>query len=899
MAVLSRDGVSIKTPFVSLARSIVYSHRQDTSYLNRTRVQAPAYSVPEVPDVTQYTYEDSSLNPTGRDASDDGTNGTTNFINRKNYRKNNILISTLNTRTISQVSRKLELINSASKNHADVICLQEHRIYHEANEELLIKKLENYHLITSSATKNSCNASVSGVGILISSDAYKACISIEKVSDRIVIMMLNGNPLTTIINCYSPTNASSEEDVTEFYKELTTVVSAVPAHNMLFICGDFNAKLGTDNALFSYHTETNRNGDLLNEFANQFNLTAANTNFQKKSSKLWSFTYPGGVHAQLDYILVRRKWQRSIKDCQAYNSFENVGSGHRIVSCKCKMSYRSTKPPPKDPMKSIDWKRVIRDGNLRHNFAVAVHNRYQLLLDEIPDRNPSNEYNALIRANREVSLNTLPKRPKLSSMGNKYTTCSSTPDIQQCREKQKTASITNRTSPTTNTRKQLQEAKEELDEMYKLKLESLIQEKTMTLEKEHEQKKHSSSWKTLREITNKKTIPLTRLKGANSKERLYKWFQHFKNLLGTPEIDTSSFETDPFFNKKISNPLPISTKPFSLHELRKSLENVKISKAPGLDGIPAFLWKELLYFCNKTFEGNKPEAFSTSCLKPIPKTGDLGSTDNYQEISLTAIASKIYNSMLLSRISKYIEPILRHNQNGFRKGRSTLPQILAIRRIIEEIKIAKKEESLIFIDFSKAFDSISRSKMFHILSLYGIPPQIIDAMKIVYENASCVIQSPDGTTEPFLTFHGVLQGDTLAPYLFVIVVDYILRQSVDNIHTNGITIKKQTSRRHPSKHLTDLDYADDMALISDTLPKAQELLNSLKKASNKIGLFLNAKKTKYMTINVDANHPPVTAQSGQVLEEVLDFKFLGSYIADSRKDFMTRKGQAWDVCNKL
>ena len=737
-----------------------------------------------------------------------------------------------------------------------------------------------YHLITSSATNNSCYASVGGVGILISSDAYKTCISIEKISDRIVIMALNGNPLTTIINCYSPTNASSEEDVSEFYKELTTVVSAVPAHNMLFICGDFNAKLGTGNALFSYHTETNRNGDLLNEFANQFHLTAANTNFQKKSSKLWSFTYPGGVHAQLDCILVRRKWQRSIKDCQAYNSFENVGSDHRIVSCKCKMSYWSTKPPPKDPMKSIDWKRVIGDGNLRHDFAVAVHNRYQLLLDEIPDRNPSNEYDALITANREVSLNTLPKRPKLSPMGNKYTTCSSTPDIQQCREKLKAASITNRTSPTTNTRKQLQEAKEEPDEMYKLKLESLIREKTMTLEKEHEQKKHSRSWKTLREITNKKAIPLTRLKGANSKERLDKWFQHFKNLLGTPEIDTSSFETDPFFNKKISNPLPISTKPFSLHELRKSLENVKISKAPGLDGIPAFLWKEpifheeLLYFCNKTFEGNKPEAFSTSCLKPIPKTGDLGSTDNYRGISLTAIASKIYNSMLLSRISKYIEPILRNNQNGFRKGRSTLPQILAIRRIIEEIKIAKKEASLIFIDFSKAFDSISRSKMFHILSLYGIPLQIIDAMKIVYENASCVVQSPDGTTEPFLTFQGVLQGDTLAPYLFVIVVDYILRQSVDNIHTNGITIKKQTSRRHPSKHLTDLDYADDMVLISDTLPKAQELLNSLEKASNKVGLFLNAKKTKYMTINVDANHPPVTAQSGQVLEEVLDFKYL-------------------------
>ena len=131
------------------------------------------------------------------------------------------------------------------------------------------------------------------------------------------------------------------------------------------------------------------------------------------------------------------------------------------------------------------------------------------------------------------------------------------------------------------------------------------------------------------------------------------------------------------------------------------------------------------------------------------------------------------------------------------------------------------------------------------------------------------VQYPDGTTEPFLTFQGVIQGETLAPYLFVIVVDYIIRQVIDTIHTNGIAVKKRTSRRHPSKHLTDLDNAGEMELISDTLPKAQELLHSLEIASNKVGLFLNAKKTNYMIINVDDNCPQLLLKMAMSWEKYL------------------------------
>ena len=63
----------------------------------------------------------------------------------------------------------------------------------------------------------------------------------------------------------------------------------------------------------------------------------------------------------------------------------------------------------------------------------------------------------------------------------------------------------------------------------------------MTLEQEHEQKQNSSTGKTPLRNHQQEGCSLTRPRGANEKERLDKWFQHFKNLLGNPEVDTSSF----------------------------------------------------------------------------------------------------------------------------------------------------------------------------------------------------------------------------------------------------------------------------------------------------------------------------------------------------------------------
>ena len=210
--------------------------------------------------------------------------------------------------------------------------------------------------------------------------------------------------------------------------------------------------------------------------------------------------------------------------------------------------------------------------------------------------------------------------------------------------------------------------------------------------------------------------------------------------------------------------------------------------------------------------------------------------------------AKIYKALLRNRIEPKIDNILRKNQNGFRKNRSTTSQISTIRRILEGVRAKNLQATLIFVDFTKAFDSIHRGKMEQILLAYGIPKETVAAITILYRNTKVKVRSPDGDTEYFDMVAGILQGDTLAPYLFIICLDYVLRTSIDKIRENGFELTKK-SRRYPAKTITDTDYAYDIAILANTPDQAETLMHSLERAAAGIGLYVNAHKTEYMCYN--------------------------------------------------
>ena len=105
--------------------------------------------------------------------------------------------------------------------------------------------------------------------------------------------------------------------------------------------------------------------------------------------------------------------------------------------------------------------------------------------------------------------------------------------------------------------------------------------------------------------------------------------------------------------------------------------------------------------------------------------------------------------------------------------------------------------------------------MEQILLAYGLPKETVAAIMMLYRNTKVKVRSPDGDTDYFDIVANVLQGDTLAPYLFIICLDYVLRTSVDKMKENGFKLTKERSRRCHTQTITDVDYADDIALLAN------------------------------------------------------------------------------------
>jgi hypothetical protein len=91
-------------------------------------------------------------------------------------------------------------------------------------------------------------------------------------------------------------------------------------------------------------------------------------------------------------------------------------------------------------------------------------------------------------------------------------------------------------------------------------------------------------------------------------------------------------------------------------------------------------------------------------------------------------------------------------------------------------------------------------------------PSVVRAISATYANTTAKVLSPDGETEPFPILAGVLLGDTLAPYIFIIVLDYALRRAIEgNKEQFGFTVTPRKSRRIGA--IVKTNFADDIALV--------------------------------------------------------------------------------------
>ena len=211
---------------------------------------------------------------------------------------------------------------------------------------------------------------------------------------------------------------------------------------------------------------------------------------------------------------------------------------------------------------------------------------------------------------------------------------------------------------------------------------------------------------------------------------------------------------------------------------------------------------------------------------------------------------KIFNRVILNRLKNAVDPKLRDNQAGFRRGRSCTDQIATLRIILEQSLEWRSPLYVNFVDYEKAFDSVDRTSLWKLLRHYGVPDKIVSLIRNSYEGMSCKVVHGQQLSESFQVQTGVRQGCLLSPFLFLLAIDWIMKETTSQ-GRNGI----RWTLMGPNTQLDDLDFADDLALLSSTRQQMQVKTNIRAEKSAQIGQHVNTVKTKVMRVNNQSQEP--------------------------------------------
>jgi hypothetical protein len=172
-------------------------------------------------------------------------------------------------------------------------------------------------------------------------------------------------------------------------------------------------------------------------------------------------------------------------------------------------------------------------------------------------------------------------------------------------------------------------------------------------------------------------------------------------------------------------------------------------KATGPDEMPVEVLRlpcvaaQVTRIMNQVLTGTPaPTEWKTANIVAIPKKAGASKIEDHRGISLMSCAAKLFNRVLLQRLQPVLDPFIRPEQNGFRPNRGTVPQILALRRVLEEARIHQVDLVCVFVDFRKAFDTVSRRAIPFILNAYNVPKFLINAVMSRWDSLPTECRTP-------------------------------------------------------------------------------------------------------------------------------------------------------------
>lgn len=250
--------------------------------------------------------------------------------------------------------------------------------------------------------------------------------------------------------------------------------------------------------------------------------------------------------------------------------------------------------------------------------------------------------------------------------------------------------------------------------------------------------------------------------------------------------------------------------------------------------------------------------------------------------------------VLLNRLQQVTDGVLPESQCGFRANRSTTDMIFTLRQLQEKAAEQNQPLYMVFIDFTKAFDTVNRDCLWKILQTYGCPPKLISMIKQLHNGMQAQVNLNGSISTAFPVAQGVKQGCVLAPTLFALYLTAVL-ELCPAANDEGIHMKTRSdgglfnvSRLRASTKVrkicaAELLYADDSALVAHSPEVLQRMLNKFASAASDLGLTINVKKTEvmYQPTPFTPYNPPNIVLNGNRISDVPHFTYLGSTVSNT------------------
>ena len=341
----------------------------------------------------------------------------------------------------------------------------------------------------------------------------------------------------------------------------------------------------------------------------------------------------------------------------------------------------------------------------------------------------------------------------------------------------------------------------------------------------------------------------------------------------------SSWETV-MDNTPLNPSLPkFSLRPVTHSEVLNALSHICTKKSKGADDLNPYLLQlsasiiasPLAHIFNLTFSSSTiPSIWKTADVIPLHKGGDQVDLNNYRPISILCCLAKVLESLVSSQLRDYLDThnLLQPQQSGFRPAHSTVTATTLVTNNILHGLDKHKHCAAIFIDLSKAFDTVSHNILLQKLASSGLDDLSVKWFSNYLTGRTQSVVADGFKSNSLLINKGVPQGSILGPLLFTLYINNIIL---------------------PSLHCDVHFYADDTILYSlgPTIEVAtanlQTAFNRFQLALINLKLVLNSKKTKCMLFTRSPNTNAFTGiytLKGEQIERVTSYKYLGFWLDD-------------------